>query len=192
MSQLQLILEHACFSFGQRELQKELDKWGHSCAEAISLQTWVDLFKQDKMLETEDNAGSILDLLNNVAKVQNIVVLRISVNFDQVNQLLSSVEEFIRLLNIPVYRRAIEQLRESIGGILRTADQNAAAAQKEADRKLAHIEAQRKILEQQEEEVQRFLKENLGSIRDSIEHDVFTAMGQAKDALPDIGLADSR
>jgi hypothetical protein len=192
MSQLQLTLEHACFEFGQRELQKELNEWGWSCAEAVPLQTWVNFFKQDKILETEDNAESISDLFITVAKVEEVVIHRLSVDFDQLNQLLSSAEEFVRLLNIPVYQSAIKQLRQFVRDILDIVTQIAASAQREADRKFAHIEAQRRILEQQEEEAQRYLKENLSNIRDSIERDVFTAMRQAKDALPDIGLADSR
>ncbi|KAG7425040.1 hypothetical protein Forpi1262_v013790 [Fusarium oxysporum f. sp. raphani] len=35
MSQLQIILEHACFAFGQRTMQKDLDDWGWTCAEAV-------------------------------------------------------------------------------------------------------------------------------------------------------------
>lgn len=192
MSQLQLILEHACFAFGQRELPEELDKWGHSCAEAVSLQTWVDLFKQDKMLETEDNAGSISDLLNTVAKIQNVATHRLSVDFDQVGQLLSSAEEFLRLLNTPAYRSAVKQLRQLVQGGLNMVDRNAALAQRQADKKFAQIETQRRQLKKQEEEAKRELEETLENIRESIERDIFAVMRQAKDVLPDIGLADQR
>lgn len=173
-------------------MQKELDERDWSCAEAVPLQKWVNLFKQDKLLETDDNAELISDLLVTVAKIQDLVIHRLGVDFDQLNQLLSTADEFVRLLNVPVYQSAIKQLRQGIEGILGTATQNAALAQKEADRKFAHIEARRRMLEQQEEEAQRYLKESLSNMQDSIERGVLAAMRQAKGALPDIGLADSR
>ncbi|KAI3575912.1 hypothetical protein IWW34DRAFT_821775 [Fusarium oxysporum f. sp. albedinis] len=93
MSQLQLILEHACFSFGQREMQKELDYWDWSCAEAVQLDTWIDLFKQNKTLENEENAGGLSNLFISVARIQDIATHRLSVAVVAVNELLSSAEE---------------------------------------------------------------------------------------------------
>lgn len=190
MSQLQLILEHACFAFGQQKMQKDLDDWGWSCAEAVPLQTWIDLFKQNETFETEGNSESLSDLLSSVARIQDIAMHRLSVDFVEVNELLSSAEEFVRLLDTPMYRDAVKPLREHIEGVLFTVNRNAASAQKEADKKSAEIRAQRERLKRQEEEAERYLKGNLDNLRDSIERDIFTAMRRAKDALPDIGLAD--
>ncbi|EMT73740.1 hypothetical protein NOF04DRAFT_1317637 [Fusarium oxysporum II5] len=192
MSQLQLILEHACFSFGQREMQKELDDWDWSCAEAVQLDTWIDLFKQNKTLENEENAGSLSNLFSSVARIQDIATHRLSVAVVEVNELLSSAEEFLQLLNIPIYRDAVKPLRQHIEEVLLTANRNVASVYKEVDRKSGEIEAQRERLKRQEEEVEWYRKENLNNIRDSIEHDIFAAMAKAKESLPDIGLADIR
>lgn len=138
MSQLQLILEHACFSFGQREMQKELDDWDWSCAEAVQLDTWIDLFKQNKTLENEENAGSLSNLFISVARIQDIATHRLSVAVVEVNELLSSAEEFLQLLNIPIYRDAVKPLRQHIEEVLLTANRN---VYKEVDRKSGEIEA---------------------------------------------------
>jgi hypothetical protein len=55
------------------------------------------------------------------------------------------------------------------------------------NRRVAEIEAQRERLNPEEEEVKRHRDKNLNNIRDSIERNIFAAMGQAKDALQDIG-----
>ncbi|KAK2134293.1 hypothetical protein NOF04DRAFT_4221 [Fusarium oxysporum II5] len=192
MLQLQLILEHACFSFAQREMQQALDKWDYRCAEAVSLQTWIDLFRNNKTFETEGNAGSLPNLLSSVGKIQNVIIHRLDLNFFQVNQFLLNAEEFIRLLDTPLYLDAIKLLRQRIEEVLLMANRDAASIHNEADGKVAEIEAQRERLNREEEGVKRHRDENLDNIRDSIERDIFAAMGQAKDALPGIGLADNR
>lgn len=192
MLQLQLILEHACFSFGQREMQQKLDEWDHSCAEAISLQTWIEFFQNNKTFETEGNAESLPNLLSSVGRIQNIILLRLNLNFEQVNQFLLNAEEFIRLLNTPLYLGAVESLRQRTEEVLLKANRDAALIHNEADRKVAEIEAQRERLNREEEGVKRHRDEKLDNIRVSIERDIFAAMGQAKDILPGIGLADNR
>ncbi|VTO83127.1 unnamed protein product [Fusarium graminearum] len=191
LTQMQLLLEHACFAFGQREMQQELDKWDCSCAEAVSLQTWIDLFRNNKTFETEDNAGSLSNLLSSVGKIQNIVIHRLDLNFFQINQFLLDAEEFVRLLDTPIYLDAVKPLRGRIDEVLLMANRDAASIHNEADRKVAEIEAQREKLNQEEEDVKRHQSESLKNIRDSIERDIFAAMGQAKDVLPDIGLAEN-
>ncbi|KAF9772854.1 hypothetical protein IL306_009411, partial [Fusarium sp. DS 682] len=183
---------HACFAFGQQEMRKDLDNWGWSCAEAIPLQTWIDLFKKNRALETEDNAERISTLLSSVARIQDIAIHRLSVNLAEVNEILSSAEEFVRLLDTPVYLNAIKPLRQHIEGVLLIANRNAASIQKEVDRKVAEIEAQRERLKRQEEEIEWYQNEKLDNIQYSLERDIFTAMAQAKEALPDIGLAENR
>ncbi|RKK85656.1 hypothetical protein BFJ68_g16271 [Fusarium oxysporum] len=191
MSQLQLILEHVCFIFGQREMQKELDKWGWSCAEAAPLHTWIHLIKQSNKLEHGSNTESLPGLFSSVSRIQDIVTHPLGVELDEVDGLLLSAEEFVRLLDIvPTYRSAIKPLREHIEGVLRTVNRNVASTQREAGKKFAQIEEQRKRLKRQEEEVERDLQESLDSIRSSIEREVFVAMRQAKEVLPDIGLAE--
>jgi hypothetical protein len=190
MSQLQLILEHAWFAFGQREMEKELEERDWCCAEAAPLQAWIDLFKQNKTYKTETNPELLSELLDSVARVQHIAMHRLSIGLDELNDLLLNAEELVCFLNIPMYRNAIKPLREYIGGAVLTVNRSATSAQKEADKKFAEIEAQREMLKRQKEEVDRCLKENLDNLRDSIERDIFTAMRRAKDTLPDIGLAD--
>lgn len=192
MLQLQLMLEHACFSFGQRELQQELDRNGHTCAESISLQTWIDLFRNDKTFKTENNDKSLSNLLSSVGKIQNVIIHRLDLDFFEVNQFLLNAEELIRLLDTPLYLDAVKPLRQRVEEVLLMAYRDAASIRKEADRKVAEIEAQRERLNLEEQGVKRHRDENLDNIRDSIERGVFTAMGQAKDALPDIGLAENR
>ncbi|CZR35882.1 uncharacterized protein FPRO_03858 [Fusarium proliferatum ET1] len=192
MLQLQLILEHACFSFGQREMQQTLDEWDHSCAEAISLQTWIEFFQNNKIFETEGNAKSLLNLLSSVGRIQNIIILRLNLNFFEVNQFLLNAEEFIRLLDTPLYLNAVKLLRQRTEEVLLMANRDAALIHNEADRKVAEIEAQRESLNRDEEGIKQHRDENLDNIRSSIERDIFTAMGQVKDALPGIGLADNR
>ncbi|EWZ79064.1 hypothetical protein FOWG_16782 [Fusarium oxysporum f. sp. lycopersici MN25] len=192
MLQLQLILEHACFSFGQREIQQTLDKWDHSCAEAISLQTWIDFFQNNKTFETEGNAESLPKLLSSIGKIQNVIIHRLSLNFEEVNQFLLNAEEFIRLLDTPLYLDAVKPLRQRIEEVLHMANQDAASIHNKADRKIAGIEAQIERLKREEEGIKRDRDENLDNIRSCIERDIFAAMGQVKDTLPGIGLADNR
>ncbi|CVL09118.1 uncharacterized protein FMAN_14246 [Fusarium mangiferae] len=192
MLQLQLILEHACFSFGQREMQQTLDEWDHSCAEAISLQTWIEFFQNNKTFKTEGNAESLPSLFSSVGRIQNIILLRLNLNFEEVNQFLLNAEEFIRLLDTPLYLGAVESLRQRTEEVLLKANRDAALIHNEAGGKVAEIEAQRERLNREEEGVKRHRDENLDNIQVSIERDIFAAMGQAKDTLPGIGLADNR
>jgi hypothetical protein len=173
-------------------MQQELDKGDCSCAEAVSLQTWIDLFRNNKTFETEDNAGSLSNLLSSVGKIQNVVIHRLDLNFFQVNKFLLNAEEFIRLLDTPMYLDAIKPLRGRIEEVLLKANRDAASIQNGANKELAEIEAQREKLNREEEKVKRDREENLNAIRDSIEGDIFVAMREAKDALPDIGLAENR
>lgn len=72
------------------------------------------------------------------------------------------------------------------------ANQDAASIHNKADRKIAGIEAQIERLKREEEGIKRDRDENLDNIRSCIERDIFAAMGQVKDTLPGIGLADNR
>ncbi|KPA35506.1 hypothetical protein FLAG1_11783, partial [Fusarium langsethiae] len=146
----------------------------------------------NKTLETEGNAGSLSNLLSSVGKIQNVVIHRLNLDFFEVNQFLLNAEEFIRLLDTPMYLDAVKSLRGRIEEILLMANRDAASIQNGADREVAEIEAQRERLNREEEEVKRDRDENLNTIRDSIERDIFVAMREAKDALPDIGLAENR
>ncbi|PCD21516.1 hypothetical protein AU210_016477 [Fusarium oxysporum f. sp. radicis-cucumerinum] len=144
----------------------------------------------EKTFQTQGNAESLSELLRSVARIQHIAVHRDIVDLDKVNELLSSADEFVRLFNTPVYENAVKPLRKNIEAVLLTMNRNAASAQKEADKKLADIEAQRERLRRKEEETMCYLKENLNGLRYSIELGIFTAMVQAKEVLPDIGLAN--
>ncbi|EGU72085.1 hypothetical protein FOXB_17406 [Fusarium oxysporum f. sp. conglutinans Fo5176] len=186
MSQLQLILEHACFAFGQRTMQKDLDDWGWTCAEAVPLQRWIDLFKQNRVLETENSIEKLSTLLSSVASIQDIAIQRLRVDLVGVNKLLSSAEEFVELLGTPMYQSAITPLQQQIKRGILTANRSAVSIQKVTDRKLAEIEAEREKLKRQEEEIEWYQNENLSKIQDSLERDIFAAMAQAKDTLPDI------
>ncbi|GKU13200.1 unnamed protein product [Fusarium langsethiae] len=189
MSQLQLMLEHACFEFGQREMQKELDKRGWTCAEAVPLQTWTVLFRQNETFETEENAFTLSYILNSVDNVQGLTIYRRVIDLDELRELLSHVEEFVQLLNTPAYWSAVKQLRQVIEDTLRRVNITATLFQKGADRKIAQIEEQRKRLKRQEDEAKQGLQESLNKLQNSIECEVFVAMRQAKEDLPDIGLA---
>ncbi|CAF3624258.1 unnamed protein product [Fusarium graminearum] len=81
---------------------------------------------------------------------------------------------------------------QSVEEVLLIAYRDTTSIRKEADRKVAEIEAQRERLNLEEQGVKRHRDENLDNIRDSIERGIFAAMGYAKDALPDIGLAENR
>jgi hypothetical protein len=171
-------------------MQQALDKYGHTCAEAVSMQTWIDLFRNDKTFETEDNAESLPNLLSSVGKIQNVIIHRLDLTFEQVNQFLLNAEELIRLLDTPLYLDAVKPLRQRVEEVLLMANRDAASTHNEAKEKFAEIEAQRERLNREEEGVKRRRDEKLNNIRDSIERDILTAMRGAKDALPDIGLAD--
>ncbi|PCD20068.1 hypothetical protein AU210_016746, partial [Fusarium oxysporum f. sp. radicis-cucumerinum] len=186
MSQLQLILEHACFAFGQRTMQKDLDDWGWTCAEAVPLQRWIDLFKQNRALETENSIEKLSTLLSSVARIQDIAIQRLSVDLVGVNKLLSSAEEFVELLGTPVYQSTIAPLQQQIKRGILTANRSAVSIQQETDRRFAEIEAEREKLKRQEEEIRWYQNENLSNIQDSLERDIFAAMAQAKDTVPDI------
>jgi hypothetical protein len=186
MSQLQLILEHACFAFGQRTMQKDLDDWGWTCAEAVPLQRWIDLFKQNRTLETENSIEKLSTLPSSVARIQDIAIQRLRVDLVGVNKLLSSAEEFVELLGTPLYQSAITPLRQQIKKGILTANRSAVSIQKETDRKFAEIEAEREKLKRQEEEIRWYQNENLSNTQDSLERDIFAAMAQAKDTLLDI------
>jgi hypothetical protein len=53
----------------------------------MPLQTWIELFKQNRTLETEDNAERLSALLSSVARIQDIAIHRLSVDFVEVNKL---------------------------------------------------------------------------------------------------------
>ncbi|KAI3570800.1 hypothetical protein IWW34DRAFT_553738, partial [Fusarium oxysporum f. sp. albedinis] len=186
MVSAQLILEHACFAFGQRTMQKELDGWGWTCAEAVPLQRWIDLFKHNRTFETESSTEKLSTLLGSVAGIQDIAIQRLSVDLAGAINLLSAAEEFVRLLGTPMYQNAITPLQQQIKRGILTANRSSASIEKEADRKFAEIEAEREKLKRQEEEIKWYQNKNLSNIQDSLEHDIFAAMAQAREALPDI------
>ncbi|RYC78964.1 hypothetical protein BFJ63_vAg18157 [Fusarium oxysporum f. sp. narcissi] len=138
------------------------------------------------------NAESLPNLLSSVGRIQNVIIHRLNLNFEEVNQFLLNAEEFIRLLDTPLYLDAVKPLRQRIEEVLLMANRDAALIHNEADGKVSEIEAQRERLKREEEGIKRHRDENLDNIRSSIERDIFAAMGQAKDALPGIGLADNR
>jgi hypothetical protein len=92
-------------------MQEALDKCDFTCAEAVSLQTWIDLFRNKKTFETESNTRSLPNLLSSVGKIQNVIIHRLNLNFFQVNQFLLNTKELIRLLDTPLYLDAIGPLR---------------------------------------------------------------------------------
>ncbi|PTD07632.1 hypothetical protein FCULG_00007197 [Fusarium culmorum] len=152
----------------------------------------IDLFRNNNTFKTENNNESLSNLLSSVGKIQNVIIHRLDLNFFQVNQFLLNAEELIRLLGTPLYLDAVKSLRQRVEEVLLMANRDAVSIHKEADRKVVEIEAQRERLNLEEQGVKRHRDENLDNIRDSIERGIFAAMGQAKDALPDIGLAENR
>ncbi|CZS82950.1 unnamed protein product [Fusarium graminearum] len=150
-----------------------------------------DLFRNNKTFKTENNNKSLSNLLSSVGKIQNVIIYRLNLDFFQVNQFLLNAKELIWLLNTPLYLDAIKPLRQSVEEVLLIAYRDATSIHKEADRKIAEIEAQRERLNLEEQGVKRHRDENLDNIRDSIERGIFAAIGQAKDALPDIGIAEN-
>ncbi|CAF3541566.1 unnamed protein product [Fusarium graminearum] len=173
-------------------MQETLDKWDHSCAEAISLQTWIEFFQNNKTFETKGNAKSLPNLLSSVGRIQNIIILRLNLNFKEVNQFLLNAKEFIRLLDTPLYLDAVKSLRQRTKEVLLKANRDAALIHNEADGKVAEIEAQRERLNREEEGIKHHRDKNLDNIQDSIERNIFAAIGQAKDTLLGIRLADNR
>ncbi|SCO86123.1 uncharacterized protein FRV6_10250 [Fusarium oxysporum] len=60
MSQLQLILEHACFAFGQRTMQKDLDDWVASIQDIAIQRLRVDLVGVNKLLSSAEEFVELL------------------------------------------------------------------------------------------------------------------------------------
>ncbi|KAF5268600.1 hypothetical protein FOXYS1_515 [Fusarium oxysporum] len=137
----------------------------------------LDFFQNNKTFETEGNAESLPKLLSSIGKIQNVIIHRLSLNFEEVNQFLLNAEEFIRLLDTPLYLDAIKPLRQRIEEVLHMANQDAASIHNKADRKIAGIEAQIERLKREEEGIKRDRDENLDNIRSCIERDIFAAMG---------------
>ncbi|KAI1125915.1 hypothetical protein F5Y10DRAFT_221587 [Nemania abortiva] len=117
LTNVQNILEDACFDFGQRDMPDILKKNRWDCSEAAELNLWVAEFLQrqnELSSRVEDIGQPLTKLLRSVADIRHTAVHRIRISARGLEQFLLNAESFVTLLGDTTRLKSLTELRRNI------------------------------------------------------------------------------
>lgn len=161
MVQLQRLLEHACYTFGQREMQNTLRERGWDCAEAAELHSWMEEFLyRYKTFQTE-SSSTLEKLFKSVSGIRNTAVCRIRIQPSEIRKFLADAELLLRILKVNGCFEVAKELRLRVEEILIVLDQDTRSMRARAEKELAEIAAERAKLDQLEKAAKVKLHEGI-------------------------------
>ncbi|KAI0476660.1 hypothetical protein F4859DRAFT_479692 [Xylaria cf. heliscus] len=154
LTNVQSILEDACFDFGERVMPDILKKNKWDCSEAAELNLWTAEFLQrqnefsDRLDDVRKPLGS---LLRSVADIRHTAVHRVCISARGLEQFLLSAESFATLLGDTTRLKSLTELRRNIQQSIEELDRNKHVLSSKLKETLKRIAAQRAELDRIEE-----------------------------------------
>ncbi|KAJ8126091.1 hypothetical protein O1611_g7549 [Lasiodiplodia mahajangana] len=154
LTDVQRILEDACFDFGQRAMPDILKRKRWDCSEAAELNLWAAelLQRQSEFANRADNIGQPLTkLLRSVADIRHTAVHRICISARGLEQFLLNAESLATLLGDTTRLKSLTELRRSIQQAMEELERNKHVLGSKLRETLKRVAAQRAELDRIEE-----------------------------------------
>ncbi|KAK0302381.1 hypothetical protein LTR82_017887 [Friedmanniomyces endolithicus] len=118
LTEVQTILEGACYDFGQKRMQETLQEKGWDCPESVELNIWPNELRRHKQkLVPEDLEGigkSFDDLLDSSCHLRHTAVHRLRVTAARVEQFMSDAEVLCRLMQDEQSAETVARMRRKM------------------------------------------------------------------------------
>ncbi|GAP86305.1 putative ubiquinol-cytochrome-c reductase cytochrome [Rosellinia necatrix] len=154
LTDLQRLLEDACFDFAQRAMPDVLEKKGWGCSEAAELNLWAAEFqqRQSHFSDKVDDVGRPLpELLRSVAHIRHTAVHRICISARGLEQFLMNAESFMTLLGDTARLRVLTGIRRNVQQTIEELERNKHVLSSKLKETLRRLAAQRAELDRVEE-----------------------------------------
>ncbi|EXL90006.1 hypothetical protein FOIG_16715 [Fusarium odoratissimum NRRL 54006] len=153
MVKLQQVMEHACYEFAQREMQKTLEdqEWDHP--EAVELNQWMNILIGHDGFDTNKSTEELEALFLSGVEIRDVAVKRVVVDPWRTRVFLKNAEDILKVPEagdcLPVVKKLRGDVEKSLGELHLTTMFERVRVEKE----LAEIAAESKKLQQRRERV---------------------------------------
>ncbi|KAF4433439.1 hypothetical protein FACUT_8167 [Fusarium acutatum] len=153
MVKLQQVMEHACYEFAQREMQKTLEdqEWDHP--EAVELDQWMNILIGHDGFDTNKSTEELEALFLSGVEIRDVAVKRVVVDPWRTRVFLKNAEDILKVLEAGDYLHVIEKLRSDVETYLGELHLTTMLKQVRVEKELAEIAAESKKLQQRRERV---------------------------------------
>ncbi|CVL09120.1 uncharacterized protein FMAN_14245 [Fusarium mangiferae] len=154
MVKLQQVMEHACYEFAQREMQKTLEdqEWDHP--EAVELDQWMNILIGHDGFDTNKSTEELEALFLSGVEIRDVAVKRVVVDPWRTRVFLKDAEDILKVLEAGDYLHVIEKLRGDVEKYLGELHLTTMLKQVRVEKELAEIAAESKKLQQRRERVE--------------------------------------
>jgi hypothetical protein len=180
MVKLQQVMEHACYEFAQREMQKTLEdqEWDHP--EAAELDQWMNILIGHDGFDTNKSTEEVEALFLSGIEIRDVAVKRITVDSERTKVFLKNAEDILKVLKAGDYLRVVEKLRSDIDKSLGELRLTTMLKQTRVERELAQIAAESKKLQQRMERVETVILPWMKQCQEAAGSRVLEAIGAAE------------
>jgi hypothetical protein len=171
MVKLQQVMEHACYEFAQREMQKTLEdqEWDHP--EAAELDQWMNILIGHDGFDTNKSTEEVEALFLSGIEIRDVAVKRITVDSERTKVFLKNAEDILKVL---------KKLRSDIDKSLGELRLTTMLKQTRVERELAQIAAESKKLQQRMERVETVILPWMKQCQEAAGSRVLEAIGAAE------------
>ena len=160
MVQIQKVLEHALYVFGQKALPHVLVERGWDCPELGELNKWTKVLKRQPLLDNVETNKTQQAFLQSIERIRHTAVHRLRTSSRGLEQFLADAEAISKVLGDTLYSEAVSQLRVETQAAIDELTQNKRFLQ------LRLVDTQTKIAKQRAE-LDQLERETIASIRKS-------------------------
>lgn len=202
LNKVQDLLEHTCYTFGQRTMASELRKQAWDSSECVELNVWMGLFRAKETLFDAERLAAIgkpfPDLLSSIAQVRHTAVHRLRVTAGRVETLLADAETFSALLADDACARQLSRLRRETHFVIEEFGRNKDLLESRYTEKRKELAARRAELDciehaawesmlEEDKQYQRFAGMNLEEVIDIPETTLHSAATSEVDETSEEG-----
>ncbi|KAG7408539.1 hypothetical protein Forpe1208_v012012 [Fusarium oxysporum f. sp. rapae] len=178
--QLQRYLERACYAYGCREIPETLLQHGWDCAEAVSLERWMEEFTN-----SGDNSNarasykSLKSLFRRISKIQKVTVQRIRANSDTIEEFLTDAYSLVQVVGVKEYEELMEKLGQSIKRLFINLEDNYRSFRHRRDEKLQRIATERVKIDRLEKAISAEMDRDIKDCQDVARIEIRSALERA-------------
>ncbi|KAI3570799.1 hypothetical protein IWW34DRAFT_773814 [Fusarium oxysporum f. sp. albedinis] len=153
MVKLQQVMEHACYEFAQREMQKTLEdqEWDHP--EAVELDQWMNILIGHDGFDTNKSTEELEALFLSGVEIRDVAVKRVIVDPWRTRVFLKNAEDILKVLEAGDCLHIVKKLRGEVEKSLGELHSTTMFERVRVEKELAEIAAESKKLQQRRERV---------------------------------------
>ncbi|KAF5709494.1 hypothetical protein FGLOB1_5894 [Fusarium globosum] len=183
MVKLQQVMEHACYEFAQREMQKTLEdqEWDHP--EAVELDQWMNILIGHDGFDTNKSTKELEVLFLSGVEIRDVAVKRVVVDPWRTRVFLKNAEDILKVLEAGDYLYIIEKLRSDVETSLGELHLTTMLKRVRVEKELAEIAAESKKLQQRRERVEAAILPWMKKCQEHMKESQDVAGSEMQDAL---------